>query len=128
MKEWNEIGFVPFKEKDKIYKAYHEAVDKLYKALNMNAARKHLDNFKNNVKANLQEGGNALQKELERLTRSYEAKYNEIKTYENNLGFLTCSSKKGNSLVNEMNKKVEKLKDELALIKEKIKVLKQELS
>lgn len=128
MKEWNETGFVPFKEKDKIYKAYHEAVDKLYKALNLSAARRHLDNFKNNLKNNAQEGGNTLTRERDRLMRAYENMRNEIKTYENNLGFLTSSSKKGNSLVNEMNKKVEKLKDDLNLLREKIKAIEEEIA
>ena len=118
MKEWNEIGFVPFKEKDKIYKAYHETVDQLFKALNMSAARRRLDNFKNNLKNDAKEGGQGLSRERERLVRAYE----------NNLGFLTCSSKKGSSLLNEMNKKMEKLKDELNLIGEKIAAIDKEMS
>ena len=128
MREWNEIGFVPFKEKDKIYKAYHETVDQLFKALNMSAARRRLDNFKNNLKNDAKEGGQGLSRERERLIRAYENKRSEIKTYENNLGFLTCSSKKGSSLLNEMNKKMEKLKDELNLIGEKIAAIDKEMS
>ena len=128
MREWNEIGFVPFKEKDKIYKAYHETVDQLFKALNMSAARRRLDNFKNNLKNDAKEGGQGLSRERERLVRAYENKRSEIKTYENNLGFLTCSSKKGSSLLNEMNKKMEKLKDELNLIGEKIAAIDKEMS
>lgn len=128
MKEWNEIGFVPFKEKDKIYKAYHEIVDQLFKTLNMSAARRHLDNFKNNLKNEMKEGTQGLARERERLMRAFENKRNEIKTYENNLGFLTCSSKKGNSLLNEMNKKMEKLKDELSLLREKITTIEEEMS
>lgn len=128
MKEWNEIGFVPFKEKDKIYKAYHETVDQLFKALNMSAACRRLDNFKNNLKNDAKEGGQGLSRERERLVRAYENKRSEIKTYENNLGFLTCSSKKGSSLLNEMNKKMEKLKDELNLIGEKIAAIDKEMS
>lgn len=128
MKEWNEIGFVPFKEKDKIYKAYHETVDQLFKALNMSAVRRRLDNFKNNLKNDAKEGGQGLSRERERLVRAYENKRSEIKTYENNLGFLTCSSKKGSSLLNEMNKKMEKLKDELNLIGEKIAAIDKEMS
>lgn len=128
MKEWNEIGFVPFKEKDKIYKAYHETVDQLFKALNMSAARRRLDNFKNNLKNDAKEGGQGLSRERERLVRAYENKRSEIKTYENNLGFLTCSSKKGSSLLNEMNKKMEKLKDELNLMGEKIAAIDKEMS
>ena len=124
MREWNEIGFVPFKEKDKIYKAYHETVDQLFKALNMSAARRRLDNFKNNLKNDAKEGGQGLSRERERLVRAYENKRSEIKTYENNLGFLTCSS----NLLNEMNKKMEKLKDELNLIGEKIAAIDKEMS
>ena len=128
MREWNEIGFVPFKEKDKIYKAYHETVDQLFKALNMSAARRRLDNFKNNLKNDAKEGGQGLSRERERLVRAYENKRSEIKTYENNLGFLTCSSKKGSNLLTEMNKKMEKLKDELNLIGEKIAAIDKEMS
>lgn len=128
MREWNEIGFVPFKEKDKIYKAYHETVDQLFKALNMSAARRRLDNFKNNLKNDAKEGGQGLSRERERLVRAYENKRSEIKTYENNLDFLTCSSKKGSNLLNEMNKKMEKLKDELNLIGEKIAAIDKEMS
>ena len=128
MKEWNSIGFVPFKAKDKIYKVYHETVDQLFKALNISAARKRLDHFKDNLKNNLKEGGQGLPRERERLMRAYEAKRNEIKTYENNLGFLTCSSKKGSSLLNEMNKKMEKLKDDLKLLGEKIAAIDKEIS
>ena len=128
MREWNEIGFVPFKEKDKIYMAYHETVDQLFKALNMSAARRRLDNFKNNLKNDAKEGGQGLSRERERLVRAYENKRSEIKTYENNLGFLTCSSKKGSNLLNEMNKKMEKLKDELNLIGEKIAAIDKEMS
>ena len=128
MREWNEIGFVPIKEKDKIYKAYHETVDQLFKALNMSAARRRLDNFKNNLKNDAKEGGQGLSRERERLVRAYENKRSEIKTYENNLGFLTCSSKKGSNLLNEMNKKMEKLKDELNLIGEKIAAIDKEMS
>ena len=128
MREWNEIGFVPFKEKDKIYKVYHETVDQLFKALNMSAARRRLDNFKNNLKNDAKEGGQGLSRERERLVRAYENKRSEIKTYENNLGFLTCSSKKGSNLLNEMNKKMEKLKDELNLIGEKIAAIDKEMS
>ena len=128
MKEWNETGFVPFKDKDRIYKIYHETVDELFKALNMSAARRRLDNFKSNLKNEMKEGAQGVSRERERLMRAYEAKRNEIKTYENNLGFLTCSSKKGSSLLDEMKKKMERLKDELNLLGEKIAAIDKEMS
>lgn len=118
MKEWNSIGHVPFKEKDKIYKQYRHLVDEIYGKLNQSASKKRLNNFKSglNKEANLY-------KEREKLVRIFDNLRNEIKTYENNLGFLSSSSKKGNSLVTEMNRKVEKLKDELTLITKKIEVI-----
>ncbi len=128
IKEWNGIGFVPFKEKDKIYKAYHETVDQLFKALDIPATRRRLDNFRDDLKNDAKEGGQDLSHERERLVRAYENKRSEIKTYENNLGFLTCSSKQGSSLLDEMNKKMEKLKEELDLIGEKITAIDKEMS
>lgn len=126
-REWNETGHVPFKEKDKIYQEYRELADKLFKELNLSTARRRLTNFKNNLKASVEKETTQLGRERERLLRAYEAMKNDIKTYENNLGFLSINSKKGNSLVSEMNKKVEKLKDELALLKEKIKAVEEEM-
>jgi chromosome segregation ATPase len=119
MKEWNSIGHVPFKDKDKIYKQYRSVVDELFDKLNLSASEKKLSNFKTSI-SNKE---NNLYREREKLMRAFENMKAEIKTYENNLGFLTTSSKKGNSLVNEMNRKVEKLKADLALIQKKIEVI-----
>lgn len=121
--QYNAVGHVPFKEKDKIYKEYHEALDKLYKDLHINNAKRHLDNFKNNLKNVAKEGTNALDNERNKLIRRYDQLRSEITTYENNLGFLNAASKKGNSLVEEMNRKVEKLKSDLEMIKQKIKAV-----
>ena len=118
MKEWNKIGFVPFKDKDRIYKQYHHAIDDLFKKFNLSASQKKLNNFKSSINKEAN-----LYKEREKLMRAYENMKNEIKTYENNLGFLSSSSKKGNSLVSEMKRKVDKLKDDLALITKKIEVI-----
>lgn len=121
--EYNAIGHVPFKDKDKIYKEYHEVLDKIYKELNVSSARRRLDNFKNNLKSVADKGANALDNERTRLMRRYDSLKQEIKTYENNLGFLNASSKKGNSLIDEMNRKVQKLKDDCELVRQKIKVI-----
>lgn len=126
-KEWNETGHVPFKEKDKIYKEYRELTDQLYKELNINSARRRLNNFKNSIKTTVEKEGNSLIRERDRLMRAFENMRSDIQTYENNLGFLSCNSKSGNSLVNEMKRKVEKLKDELILIRQKIEAIDQEL-
>ncbi|WOZ80092.1 DUF349 domain-containing protein [Segatella hominis] len=121
--EYNSIGHVPFKEKDNIYKEYHEVLDKIYKDLHISNAKRRLDNFKNNLKNVAEKGSDALDNERGRLLRRYDQLRNDITTYENNLGFLNAASKKGNSLVEEMNRKVQKLKDDLELVKKKIKAI-----
>lgn len=123
MKEWNNIGFVPFKNKDKIHKQYHALVDKLFERFDISASNKKLSSFKSAV-SSMQEGGaQTLYRERERLSRVYENMKSELQTYENNLGFLNASSKKGNSLLNEINRKVERLKADIELAKEKLKVI-----
>lgn len=123
MKEWNAVGFVPFKEKDKVYKQYHALVDKLFERYNLSQSSKKLSNFRNTLN-NIQEGGTqTLYREREKLMRAYENMKSELQTYENNLGFLNAASKKGNSLLTELNRKVEKLKADIDLVKEKIKAV-----
>jgi hypothetical protein len=123
VEEYNNIGHVPFKEKDKLYKEYHAVLDKLYKELNVNVAKRRLNKFKDNLKQVAERGEQALDSERARLMRQYEAIKQDVQTYENNLGFLTASSKKGNSLIEEMNRKIQKLKDDMQLVKEKIKAI-----
>jgi len=123
VEEYNAIGHVPFKEKDKIYEEYHAVLDKLYKDLNISVAKRRLNNFKQSLKQVAERGENALDNERARLFRQYEAIKQEVQTYENNLGFLNASSKKGNSLIDEMNRKVQKLKDDMNLVREKIKAI-----
>lgn len=126
VEQYNAVGHVPYKDKDKIYKAYHEVLDKLYKDMNISTARRRLDNFKNSLKDVAKRGENALDNERTRLMRRYESLKQEIQTYDNNLGFLSVASKKGNSLVDEMNRKIEKLRDDLKLVREKIKAIDEE--
>ena len=124
--EYNAIGHVPYKEKDKLYNEYHAVLDKIFKELNISTARRRLNNFKTNLKNVAKRGEDALDNERGRLQRRAEQMKQEIQTYENNLGFLNAASKKGNSLIDEMNRKVQKLKDDLELIKQKIKAIDSE--
>ena len=121
--EFNAIGHVPFKEKDKMFKEYHDTLDKLYKTLNIKASNRRMDNFRNNLKKVAQRGENAIDNERGRLVRRFEQLKQDINTYENNIGFLSISSKKGNSLIDDMNRRVQKLKDELEETKQKIKTI-----
>ena len=123
VEEYQGIGHVPFKEKDKLYDEYHAVLDKLYKDLNISVAKRRLSKFKDNLKQVAERGGNALDSERARLMRQYEQLKSEVQTYENNLGFLNASSRKGNTLIDEMNRKVQKLKDEVQLVRDKIKAI-----
>lgn len=123
IEEFNAVGHVPYKEKDAVYKEFHDLLDKVYKELHINTARRRLDNFKSNLRNVAKRGEEALDNERGRLMRRYDQLRQEIQTYENNLGFLNASSKKGNSLIDEMNRKVQKLKDDLELVRQKIKAI-----
>ena len=117
--DWNSIGFVPFKQKEAIYKAFRAQMDRLYGAISETASKRRINRFKSEIKDG--DGGRLKDK----LLRQRDILTNEIKTYENNLGFLSFSSKskEGNALVEDLNRKVEKLKAELKEVKEKLKAL-----
>ena len=123
VEEYQAVGHVPFKEKDKLYEEYHTVLDQLYKDMNITVAKRRLSKFKDNLRQVAERGGDALDNERARLMRQYEQLKQEVQTYENNLGFLNASSKKGNSLIDEMNRKVQKLKDEVQLVRDKIKAI-----
>lgn len=117
------VGHVPFRDKDKVYDEYHEALDSVRKVLNQNNQRRRMDNFKNSMRQAAKRGEGAVDNERTKLQRRLDQMIQDLKTYENNLGFLSISSKKGNSLVDEMNRRVEKLKEEIAIVKEQIKTI-----
>jgi len=123
MNEWNEIGHVPFKEKDKVYEQYRAIVDKLHQAFNLSLVNKKLNKFRSSVGKIQESGVQAFYREREKLVRNYENLLNELHTYENNLGFLNTTSKSGSSLLTELNKKMDKLKAEIEVAKEKIRLL-----
>ena len=125
--QWNEIGHVPFREKDRLFKEYRSLADELYKRFGASQARRRLEGFQKSVRQAVAKGESTLARERERLLRVFEARKAEIQTYENNLNFLNATSKSGNSLVAEMNRKVEKLREELDLLASKIKALEVEM-
>lgn len=120
MAKWQEIGHVPFKEKDKIYAEYRAAVDKAYEKFDMKGSKANLANFETNLN---QISGDKVYHERERLVRTYETKCNELKTYQNNMGFLNATSKSGNSLVKELERKIDRIKEDIALLEQKIKMI-----
>ncbi|WP_347396313.1 DUF349 domain-containing protein, partial [Parabacteroides leei] len=129
MAEWNTIGHVPFKEKDKIYKEYHEAVDSQFDRLKVDQSDRKMQSFRSNLSDMVsgERGKGKLYGEREKLMRMFERMKNELQTYENNIGFLSISSKGGGGLVKEMERKIEKLKEEMALIVKKIDAIDENL-
>jgi len=127
MAEFRNIGFVPFREKDKIYKEYRNALDAHFDRLKVDGSQRRLESFRNNLADLGGKSKNKILSEREKLMRTYERLKGDIQTYENNIGFLSISSKGGNSLVKEMQRKIESLKEELILIEKKIEVIDQNL-
>ncbi len=123
--QWNETGHVPFRKKERIYKRYREACDRIYGALHSHAGRRNLENFRKGV---ADKGGNELQRELNRLTGALEAKKQEVKNYETNLTFLNAKSKGANALVDDINRKLERLKEDAAMLQEKIKAVREKMA
>lgn len=125
--EWNAIGFVPFKEKDKIYKVFHAEVDKKFEALNIDRGERKIQQFRSNLSGLGEQGRGKILNERDRLMRTYERMKNELQTYENNIGFLSISSKGGGGLVKEMEHKIEKLKKDMELVVQKINAIDENL-
>ena len=126
--QWSEVGHVPFRDKETLYKEYRALCDKIYDAYGVSQANRRLNNFRKNLAAKIESAGSSLGDERQKMQRAYERMLAEIKTYENNIGFLNAGSKKGNSLVETMNKKVEKLRDELNLLAQKIKAVDEQMT
>ncbi len=124
--QWASIGHVPIKEKERMYAKYRAACDELYSRLGARQSQRRVQSFRNAVKLTAKEGGTELQRERQRLQRAYEQRKQEIETYENNLGFLSANSKKGNALVADVAKKIDKLKAELNELGQKIKAIAEE--
>ena len=125
--KWNEIGHVPFREKDRLYKEYREVCDKIYGAFSATQRQRRINNFRTNLAQKIEKGASTIDTERQRMMRAYERMQEELKTYENNLCFLTSNSKKGNSLVDLAKKKADKLREELSLLAQKIKAVDEQI-
>ena len=126
--KWNETGHVPFRDKDRLYKEYREVCDKIYNAFSATQRQRRINNFKSSLAQKIEKGASSIDTERQRMMRAYERMQEELKTYENNLGFLTSNSKKGNSLVDLAKKKADKLREELNLLAQKIKTLDEQIT
>ena len=121
MARWNTIGHVPYRDKDKVYADYREAVDKAFDKLDMKGTRASLANFESSISQ--MGGGDKMSREREKLVRAYEAKCSELTTCENNMGFFSARSKSGSTLIKDMERQIQHIKDEIALLEQKIKLI-----
>ncbi len=126
MAKWQQIGHVPFKDKDKVYNAYREIVDKLYDHFDVKETRANMANFANDINE-MAADTNKLYRERERLARACEQKRSELKTYENNLGFFNITSKGGNSLLKDNERRMQRIKEDIAALESKIKLIDSKL-
>lgn len=129
IEEWHNIGHVPFKQKDAIYSEFYEATEAQFNRLNIDKGDRRLQSYRNSISniAKSDNGRGQLLREREKLMRQYDRMKNELQTYENNLGFLSVSSKKGNNLIDEMNQRVKRLRSDLDLLIKKIDAIDKEL-
>jgi hypothetical protein len=125
--DWGNIGFVPFREKDKLYKSFREAVDKQFDRLKVNERDRRVQQFRSNLTELAGVGKNKLYNERDKLMRVYERMKNELQTYENNIGFFNISSKGGDGLLKEMDRKIARLKEEMEVIVKKIEAIDENL-
>lgn len=115
VEEWNSIGFVPFKVKDKIAAEFKAVMEPFSGVVRTGRGRQP-------QRGGIREVGSP----REKLQRQYEQKKNEIQTYENNLGFMNASSKAGNGFVDTIKAKIEELKKEADDLLAQIKALDSE--
>ena len=125
--DWNNIGFVPFREKDKLYKSFREATDKQFDRLKINERDRRVQQYRSNITELAGAGKNKLYNERDKLMRIYERMKNELQTYENNIGFFNISSKGGDGLMKEMGRKITRLKEEMDILVKKIEAIDENL-
>jgi hypothetical protein len=127
-RRWTEIGFVPFKEKDKLQTAYRTALDKQFQSFKITDSEKKLMRFKNRVtemQAASDKGNRAMRSEREKLVAKLRQLEADIALWENNIGFF-AKSKNADSMIAEVNNKISKAKEEISLIEEKIQLIEKQ--
>lgn len=123
---WKSIGHVPFREKDKVYEAFKNRIDEVRKKFDLRDMRERQNRFEDNLAA-MEGDDNKIARERDRMLRILETRRAELRTYENNLGFLNAKSKSGNSLVKDFEKKIERLKEDISTLEGQIKQLESKL-
>ncbi|MCM1318926.1 MAG: DUF349 domain-containing protein [Muribaculaceae bacterium] len=121
---WNAIGHVPFKVKDKLYEEYRATLAAVRENFDLRESRARMNRFEEQLN-NLNGDGRKINRERDRLNRALEQKKNELKTFENNLGFFNVKSKEGSSMVLQMEHRIQRIKDEIKELENKINLVDQ---
>lgn len=119
---WQETGHVPFKEKDKLHDTYREVVRQLFDKYDVHEKRQRMDSFQSSIDAISSDRAKLL-RERDRMMRAYESRKSELATYENNLSFLSARSRSGASMLGEIERNIERLKNSLKELEEKIQLI-----
>ena len=126
MSRYQGIGHVPYRDKDKLYETYRTVVNDLYARLDIKGTGAAMANFENSI-SEIEGDESKLLRERDRMMRILDQKRGELNTFENNLGFFSSKSKSGDSMLREMQRRIQRLKDDLAIIEEKIRVIDSKL-
>lgn len=121
---WSEIGFVPLKEKERVQAAYRHAIDQKFAEYRSAENEGKLNNYKKHLKElqTSSRGDRGLRAERDKLVQKFRKMEADISVWENNMGFF-AKSKNADALINELEKKIEVAKQELAQLEEKIKII-----
>jgi hypothetical protein len=121
---WSEIGFVPLKNKDEIQKKYREAINRHFDNLKVDDAQKNLLKFKNKIEniSNKPKGEHKILVERDKSINRLKQLESDIIVWENNIGFF-AKSKNAESMIAEVQRKIQVAKEEIKLIEDKVRLI-----
>lgn len=122
---WQQTGHVPFKEKDSLHDTYRKVVGELFDKFDMHQSRARMENFEASVNETTDQG--KLSRDREKMMRALDRLRQELKTYQNNLGFLSSKSKSGESMLREMERKMQRLQADIVELEKKISIIDNKL-
>ncbi|MAZ93973.1 MAG: DNA primase [Lentimicrobiaceae bacterium] len=123
-KQWMEIGFVPFKDKEKVQNEYRSAIDELISKMDVNKTELSASDFKNKVDLlkSSPDAGKRISKERAFISGKVRKMKEDLGVWENNIGFFS-SSKQSNKLKEEFERKIQKAKGEIDALKARLRML-----
>ena len=123
---WQATGHVPFKEKEQLAEAYRETVRQLFDKYDIHENKARQASYEASINE-ISDNRQKLLHERERLIRAYENRISDLKTYENNLGFFSAKTKTGNSMLSDLQHKIQRIKSDINDIENKVKLIDSKL-